>query len=383
MKFNLKAASLGFMVMALLSGCTMWGSQNKENPQDAAIHDKSLPIEQRVDRIVDNMSDEDKVGQMVMIGIHGKELNEDSKYMLNEFRFGGVILFDRNMESKEQVKKLNASLQEQAKEAGEKLPLFLAIDQEGGAVARMQEKLIAVPPAEDLGKEDISKAVDYANKSGKELKDLGFNINFAPDTDLGLAYGRSFSKTDPDKVVQYGAAVAQAYKDNGLIFAFKHFPGIGKAETDLHKEENTISASREELMTSDLKPFKELIPKFDQSDYMLMVSHAKYPALDPDNPASLSKAIMFDLLRKEFNYQGVIITDDMEMGAVANHYSFSQMAVKSVQAGADIILVCHEYDHMKEAYNGILKAVKAGTISKDQLNAAVKRIVKMKLEKLN
>lgn len=110
-----------------------------------------------------------------------------------------------------------------------------------------------------------------------------------------------------------------------------------------------------------------------------MVSHAKYPALDDNMPASLSKPIITDLLRKHLNYNGVIITDDMEMGAVANHYTFGDMAVKAIQAGADIVLVCHEYDHMKEAYKGILDAVKSGKITQNQLDNAVKHVVKMKL----
>ena len=113
---------------------------------------------------------------------------------------------------------------------------------------------------------------------------------------------------------------------------------------------------------------------------MIMVSHAKYPAFDAETPASLSPNIMNGLLRNELGFQGVIVTDDMEMGAVANHYTFGEMAVKTIQSGADIVLICHEYTHMTEAYNALLKAVRAGTITQEQLDASVKRIVKMKLE---
>ena len=197
---------------------------------------------------------------------------------------------------------------------------------------------------------------------------------------MGLTYGRSFSQNDPERVVQYAGAVARAYERNGLQFSFKHFPGIGKADVDLHEKENTINVTRDVLVSEDLKPYKELIPQFSQTSYMVMVSHAKYPAFDAKNPASLSPEIMNGLLRKELGFQGVIVTDDMEMGAVANHYTFEEMAVKTIQSGADIVLICHEYKHMVDAYNALLKAVRSGSITQERLDASVKRIVKMKLE---
>lgn len=299
--------------------------------------------------------------------------------MLGEYHFGGVVLFDRNMQSKKQVKQLLGDLQSYAKK-NEKIGLFLAVDQEGGAVARMQDGLVKVPAAQDLGTQDISVAENYAKQASQELAELGFNLNFAPVVDLGLTYGRSFSQNDPERVVQYAGAVARAYERNGLQFSFKHFPGIGKADVDLHEKENTINVTRDVLVSEDLKPYKELIPQFSQTSYMVMVSHAKYPAFDAKNPASLSPEIMNGLLRKELGFQGVIVTDDMEMGAVANHYTFEEMAVKTIQSGADIVLICHEYKHMVDAYNALLKAVRSGSITQERLDASVKRIVKMKLE---
>ena len=129
----------------------------------------------------------------------------------------------------------------------------------------------------------------------------------------------------------------------------------------------------------DTKVFVDLIKQSKPNTYMIMVSHAMYPQIDPDHPSSLSKKIITDWLRKDMGYNGVVVTDDMDMGALAKHYTFGDMAVQSIQAGSDILLVCHEYEHMQEAYNGLMKAVKDGTISKERLDASVKRILLMKM----
>ncbi|MCF0156470.1 MAG: glycoside hydrolase family 3 protein, partial [Veillonella sp.] len=148
--------------------------------------------------------------------------------------------------------------------------------------------------------------------------------------------------------------------------------------TDLHADSSTVTATKDQLMAEDTKVFASLMKKTPANEYMLMVSHAIYPDLDANNPSSLSKAIITDLLRNELGYQGVVVIDDMEMGAVSNHYSFADMAIKSINAGADLLLVCHDYGHMQEVYNGLLKAVKNGDISQDRLNEAVKRVLVMK-----
>ncbi|MDU2166444.1 MAG: glycoside hydrolase family 3 N-terminal domain-containing protein, partial [Veillonella sp.] len=280
-------------------------------------------------------------------GIHGKTLNDDAKFMLNEYRVGGIILFDRNMESKDQVKSLITDINKTGKSAG-LTPLFIGIDQEGGAVARMEDQLIKVPPAEELGKEPIEQAVSLAKQSGTELKDLGFNINFAPVADLGLTYGRSFS-TKPDDVVRYASTVSKAYDEVGLWYSYKHFPGIGKTDVDLHADTSVVPVSKETLLNEDTKVFVDLIKQSKPNTYAIMV----------------------------------VVTDDMDMGALAKHYTFGDMAVQSILAGSDILLVCHEYEHMQEAYNGLMKAVKDGRISKERLDESVKRILLMKMSKIS
>lgn len=367
--------------LALTTGCGLHNpfTSKAEPVTYESVAQSELSPEEKVDKLVANMSDADKVGQLLMIGIHGKTLNDDAKFMLNEYRVGGIILFDRNMESKDQVKSLITDINKTGKSAG-LTPLFIGIDQEGGAVARMEDQLIKVPPEEALGKEPIEQAVSLAKQSGTELKDLGFNINFAPVADLGLTYGRSFS-TNPDDVVRYASAVGKAYDEAGLWYSYKHFPGIGKTDVDLHADTSVVPVSKETLLNEDTKVFVDLIKQSKPNTYAIMVSHAMYPQIDADHPSSLSKAIITDWLRKDMGYNGVVVTDDMDMGALAKHYTFGDMAVQSILAGSDILLVCHEYEHMQEAYNGLMKAVKDGRISKERLDESVKRILLMKMSR--
>ena len=367
--------------LALTTGCGLHNpfTSKAEPVTYESVAQSELSPEEKVDKLVANMSDAEKVGQLLMIGIHGKTLNDDARFMLNEYRVGGIILFDRNMESKDQVKSLITDINKTGKSAG-LTPLFIGIDQEGGAVARMEDQLIKVPPAEELGKEPIEQAVSLAKQSGTELKDLGFNINFAPVADLGLTYGRSFS-TNPDEVVRYASAVGKAYDEAGLWYSYKHFPGIGKTDVDLHADTSVVPVSKETLLNEDTKVFVDLIKQSKPNTYAIMVSHAMYPQIDADHPSSLSKAIITDWLRKDMGYNGVVVTDDMDMGALAKHYTFGDMAVQSILAGSDILLVCHEYEHMQEAYNGLMKAVKDGRISKERLDESVKRILLMKMSR--
>ena len=352
------------MALVVMAGC---GSDTKPQAKEEIWQKTDLTAEQKVDSLLESMSDEEKVGQLILFGMQGTQVNDDVRYMLSEYKMGGIILFDRNMESKEQVAALIQDLQKAARQS-EKAPLFVAIDQEGGWVARLSSELVKVPAAEQLGQGTPAEAAKLALESGKELKSLG----------LGLADERSYGTTAAE-VIPFVKAVGNAYHEAGLIYSLKHFPGIGRTVTDLHKEGNTIDASADELWATDLKPFETIIQSVNNDDYMVMVSHAVYSNLDDTMPASLSKVIMQDFLSQKLGYKGVIITDDMEMGAVANHYSFGDMSVKAVNAGVDIVLIGQEYNHAIEGYNAILKAVRSGDISKDRLNDAVRHILMLKI----
>ena len=357
-------------------------NRNIFNDDEQVIQDKqqikqeNLTIDEKVDKIVESMSQTEKLGQMVMIGIQGTKVDDDSLYMLNQYHMGGVILFDRNMESPEQVKQLTSDLQAQS---NEKVPLFIGIDEEGGDVVRMAEKLTPPPSQKEIGATgDIEQAKTWAIKTAKSLKDMGINVNFAPVADVGSNDKRSYS-TDANTVIDFVRAATKGYQQENIIYSLKHFPGIGKGKVDSHVDSSSIDVAKEVLMAEDILPFKTIIDENDPNDYFILVSHLKYPALDEEYPASLSSKIMTDLLRNELGYKGIIITDDMEMGAVANHNDFRSIGVKAVKAGADIVLVCHEYEHQQEVYLGLLDAVNSGEISQERIDESVKRIIKVKL----
>lgn len=372
------------IVIIIIIVLAILGINNRSifNDDEQVIQDKqqikqeNLTIDEKVDQIVASMSQTEKLGQMVMIGIQGTKVDDDSLYMLNQYHMGGVILFDRNMESPEQVKQLTSDLQAQS---NEKIPLFIGIDEEGGDVVRMAEKLTPPPSQKEIGATgDIEQAKTWAIKTAKSLKDMGINVNFAPVADVGSNDKRSYS-TDANTVIDFVRAATKGYQQENIIYSLKHFPGIGKGKVDSHVDSSSIDVTKEILMAEDILPFKTIIDENDPNDYFILVSHLKYPALDEEYPASLSSKIMIDLLRNELGYKGIIITDDMEMGAVANHNDFRSIGVNAVKAGADIVLVCHEYEHQQEVYLGLLDAVNNGEISQERIDESIKRIIKVKL----
>ena len=376
-----------FCTSLLLAGC-LARSDDAASKDSATSHtQKGLSLDEKAAAIVQKMSDAEKVGQLLMIGIQGTELDADSRFMLSEYHIGGIILFDRNMKSQEQVRALNDSLQKNASDAG--LPLFLAIDEEGGAVARMKEAFPPPPAAAEIGRTgDPQAAYRYAVDTAHGLKAMGFNLNFAPVADLGATDGRSYAD-DAATVTRFVAAALEGHSDAGLLATIKHFPGLGRGENDTHEDTVAVHADRATLAASDLVPFREMIGKRNAaknakgaSGWFVMATHTMYPALDAKNPASLSPAILQGLLREELSYDGVIVTDDLEMGAISRHYGFDRAGVEAILAGADLVLVCHDYAHETAVYNGLLKAVKSGEISKDRLDASVRRIVKAKIEYL-
>lgn len=367
--------ALALAALGSLSGCAAAGAGGEGQ---GAVSEQP-GVEAEADRLLASMSDTEKIGQLVMIGVHGTEVNEDMLYCLHQFHYGGIILFDRNLESAEQTRALTAGLQQGAEE---KLPLFVAIDEEGGQVARGRD-FITVPPSQaELGeKGDPEQARLHAASTAKELRSLGVNVNFAPVADLGSGRGRSYS-TDPETVTDFLAAARQGYREGGLMYTLKHFPGIGRAPVDPHKDGSAIEAGLEELNATDFLPFRKHIEATDKGrgmDYMIMVGHLAYPALDGDRAATLSKPVITGLLREDMGYQGLVITDDLGMGAIANSLSFRQAGIAALEAGADIILVCHDYGNAEEAYMGIYDALKSGRLSEARLNESVRRVLKAKL----
>ena len=360
--------------MFLFSGCgeskvvTADMQGGKINKVDTTPPD---PIEEALK----SMTLEEKIGQMVFIGFYGTEINDDVKFLLNNFHFGGIILYDRNLQSVAQTKKLTDDIQAFA---NQKFPLFVSIDEEGGRVARGKDFLTPAPSQEEIGLSgDSSNANYWAKYNAELLKSIGVNINFAPVADVGSRDTRSFGD-DPQIVTEFIEASANGYEQENFLYTLKHFPGIGKSKIDPHKEVSNVEVSREVLDAEDLPPFKKIISTHDNSKFMIMIGHLKYDAIDPENSASLSSIVMTDLLRNELGFSGVIITDDLEMGAIKNHADLATLGVKTIQAGSDIALLCHNYESQKIIYNSILDAVKRGEISETRINESVRRILKLK-----
>ncbi|MCR5757889.1 MAG: beta-N-acetylhexosaminidase [Selenomonas sp.] len=343
--------------------------------QKAVPTTKTVTLDDQVNEIVNSMTVPEKVGQLVMIGIQGIEINDDSRYMLNQYHIGGVILFDRNLQTAEQTRKLTADLQAQA----DKVPLLVGIDEEGGPVVRGKHFITPPPSAQSLGTagiEDNTKAESWAQKTGNQLRDLGFNVNFAPVADVG-DNPRNYS-ANPQVTAKFVSAAVQGYESSHVICTLKHFPGIGQGKVDSHVDRSVIPVEEAGLWNRELLPFAEVINNHSSENYMVMVSHLIYPAID-DSPASMSSKIMTDLLRQEMHFTGVIVTDDLEMGAVSKYGSFRDLGVQAIRAGADMVMVCHEYPHETDVYLGLLDAVEKGDIRIDRIDESVKRIVKMKL----
>ena len=366
MKFKFFSLSIFFLFSLLICGCLASAENSEEKNSSTKTSD---PVEE----ILKSMTLEEKVGQMMLVGVHGTTINDDMKNILNQYHYGGIIFYDRNMENKAQVKKLADDLQTVA---NQKLPLFIALDEEGGRVMRMKHDMPNVPSQQEIANSgDVSNAYSYAQLLAQNLRNIGVNINFAPVADVSNDT-RSFSN-DPKITADFVSSAAKGYDAENFFYCLKHFPGIGKSKIDPHKNISDIDDDFDTLAIEDLPPFTKVISEQDNSKFMIMSGHLRYTALDDKNPASISPVIVTEILRNKLGFTGVIITDDLQMGATSDYRE--NIGVKAIQAGADIALVCHEYDTQKKVYQGILEAVQRGEISEERINESVRRILKMKL----
>lgn len=367
-----RIASLCLCLFLLVVGCKQGASSQVEPAPKVPTHAELLAD------YVSKMSVEAKVGQMLLVGILGTEYGSTAKNLVENLQVGGIIHFDRNLDEGTQVQSLNNNLQRGAKLTPNQIPLFIAVDQEGGQVARMRGTLLVAPAAASLGEIGNPKEVEsWAVKTAVSLKQYGFNTNFAPVADLGLTNRRSYGTT-PATVTPMVEAALEGYAQEKMMCSVKHFPGIGKMMVDPHLDTSNVNASRAELESNDMAPFLAMVNKRPADSFMIMVSHLVYPAFDKE-PSSVSKVFLTDILRQQWQYQGVIITDDMAMGGLSKVYSNEVMGVKAVQAGVDILLSCSGDPTMTYTiYDKVLEAVKQGNISEERINASVRRILATK-----
>ena len=328
---------------------------------------------------------EQKIGQVMIIGFDGTTVDADLRRMLSEYRIGGVILFARNVQSSQQVATLTNELQNIALESGSP-GLFIAIDQEGGRVARLTEDkgFTEFPSAMALtATGNPQNAYAVAAAMAAEMRAVGINVDFAPDLDVNnnpanpVIGIRSFS-SNPKTVTEYGLAFAKGLQENGVLAFGKHFPGHGDTGIDSHIDLPLVPHDRNRLDQIELVPFKAAIAANVAG---IMSAHVTFPAIDstPGLAATLSRPVLTGLLREELGYNGLIVTDSLEMGALAaNGYPPQVGAPLALAAGADLLLFNRDHAMHREAFINLVQAVKDGKISQEQLDASVQRILQMK-----
>ncbi len=326
---------------------------------------------------VDAMTLREKIGQMFMVSFAGPELAEETVSWMRDHEIGGVILLGGNIVSKEQTKKLIDDLQ---KKVGEKTaaPLFIAVDQEGGVVSRFTFEDYELQSQREI--KDATDAYAVAFKRGKELHELGVTVNFSPVVDISSStkdfiYDRTFTG-DAETVGTYGAAMINGYRDGGVASVAKHFPGHGDTSVDSHAN-LPIAPRGENAWRMHLMPFEAAV---DAKVPMIMSAHLKVPSIDKVFPASLSKIILTDILRNGLGFKGVIVSDDLGMGALSNNYSFSEIALRAVEAGTDVLLVVRTSAIYEKMFRAIEDAVEQGVIKEERIDESVIRILSLKHE---
>ncbi|MEN1967845.1 beta-N-acetylhexosaminidase [Lentibacillus sp. N15] len=355
-------------------------TENNQAIESSLDNTEKPNTNKRIAELLKTMTLEEKVGQMMVVGFPSTEVDANAKKMIEDYHVGGIILFDRNMETPEQVTALNADLQDLALQSTNKVPLIISVDQEGGEIVRMRDQVTPIPSQQKLGAAgDKEEIYATAKHTGMELADMGFNVNFAPVLDLSATDTRSFGE-DPKKTYQFGKQVLEGFADSSITGTLKHFPGNGRSTVDPHVDSSSVDAEKGDLENGDIYPFKKMIEEVDQSKYFTMVTHLIYPAYDKERPASISPVIIKDLLREQLGYEGIVVTDDLEMGAVSNLYSYEELGYRAVNAGANLLLVCHTLESQEKVYNGILHAVENGKISENEIDDAVERILRFKLQ---
>jgi beta-N-acetylhexosaminidase len=322
-----------------------------------------------------------RVGQRFMIGFDGLTASPDVKRLIRDFGVGHVILFARNVAGPEQVAELVREMQETARDAGHDTPLLVAVDQEGGRVARMGPPWTVWPPVRALGRigsEDLARRMGAALAA--ECRSSGILCDFAPNMDVDtnpanpIIGNRSFGD-DPDLVGRLGAAMIEGLQGGGVAASAKHFPGHGDTDLDSHLALPVVEHGRSRLEDVEIRPFRKAVAAGVAT---FMMAHVLYPELDPELPASLSPAIVGQVLRGELKYGGVVLTDDLEMKAVADRWTPDRAAVLAMQAGCDIVPVCITHDAQATAIEGAIRASESGDIPFKAMDTSLGRIRRLK-----
>ncbi len=378
--------SISMVAVFSLAGC-------KEEAADTI--QTEIPDEETSNtQIQDTSTLNQMIGEMIILGFRGTEIDSSSDIVrdINEYNIGGIILFDydvpsksspRNIESPQQTKQLIKDIKELTRS-----DLLIAVDAEGGYVNRLKTEygFVQIESAQEMGESNPRDTYTKALPLGEELDFLGFNLNFAPVVDVNInkdnpvigSLERSFSD-DPVKVYQHAGYFIDAMHKYNIITAIKHFPGHGSSAEDSHLGLVDVTDTYNE--ETELFPYRKLIE--DGKTDIIMTAHIMNINIDPDNPATLSSIFLQDILRDKLNYEGAVVSDDMQMGAIADHFGFEEAITGAINAGCDLLILSNngrEYDEdiAQKAVGAINKAVREGKITEEEINSSYKRIKQLK-----
>ena len=373
MKMFIRLFSVLLSIMLFCTGCGV----SKENSKSDVVENKEPTVDDKVEKIVNSMTLEEKVGQIFMVAPEAVDKDGGSTTVFTEniekevekYNLGGYILFAANIENPTQTQELINGFKKSSK-----IQPFIGVDEEGGRVARIGKNSA-------MGVEKIAPMAQVGKSLGKYIKNLGFILDFAPDTDVltdpnNTEIGdRSFGN-DPEVVGKMATEVVKGLQSENVSAVLKHFPGHGGSIGNSHQGFSLSNRTEEELKSCEIVPFKTAI---ENGADCVMVAHMSLPNVTGDNtPATLSKKVVTDMLKTELNFKGVVFSDSMSMGAITENYGTGDACVKAVKAGIDMVLMP---ENLEEAYNAVLEAVKNGEISQERLDDAVSRIIKAKIQR--
>ena len=333
---------------------------------------------------------EQQIGQFFFIGLPGTQLDNEARELIEEVQPGGIILFGRNVETPHQVRELIDGAR-----AMLPVPPLCGIDQEGGLVDRLRNIFPPMPSARAIRQHgDLSGVRTLGRVTGEVLRMLGLDINFAPVMSIitqersqltnGL-FSRSFGRS-PGEVLGYTTVYMRGLQTTGCLGCLKHFPGIGAGAVDSHIEMPMVALSKDDLLAQDLAPYIELFQRADDRVRVVMVSHGGFPNIDIKKgttgglvePASISASIVTKLLRQELGYKHLVVTDDLEMGAIAKHCQIEDAVVRAFNAGEDMLLICATPETIRRGHRALIEAARAGKLNEKRIAASLKRIAATK-----
>ena len=343
---------------------------------------KNESINKKVEDKISTMTLEEKVGQMMFYGVNGTNVDDKVVNLFEDQHVGGIILYGhRNFWGSSLDNNVNSI--KKANRQNSDIPLFIGFDEEGGSMSQLPQELMRTPSKGELGNtNDSSLATGIGAGTAKKLKLLGINTDFGTVLDINTNKNnpiigvRSYGSTK-EKVTEFGINELKAIQNEGVIPTVKHFPGHGDTEVDSHLGLPSLNHDLNRLKSTELVPFQTAI---NNGVDMVMTAHIMLPQIDKEYPATMSKKILTDLLRDEMGYKGVIITDDLEMQAISKNWDLGEAAIKSVEAGADILLVCHTIENQQKVYNAVVQGVNDGKIDENRIDESVRRILRLKYQ---